>query len=263
MEQSSIPPQPQQMMAIFSEIPSRSPQLNPQDSASFFHSNNSGTDHSSNARTANSASSTASQKLFWSSLVSRAGCCFSSAKTTQNRQQDSPSKYSQWSSEWITDWWGLELACWVIAALSLVAIVIALEVHKHQPVPEWGLGITLNSLISIFATIGQMAMMKPVVECISQLKWLWFIRRENLAGIQEFDGASRGPTGSLILLGKLRGIHLVSLGAAITIISAAFGPFAQQVVSYPLRLHPVGTASAHQVFNYTGMLNSNIQSAVY
>lgn len=94
-------------------------------------------------------------------------------------------------------------------------------------------------------------MMKPIVECISQLKWLWFVRKERISGFQAFDDASRGPTGCLALLGKLRGMHLVSLGAAVTIAPVAFGPFAQQVVSYPLRLHATGIAVVPQVFNYT------------
>lgn len=98
-----------------------------------------------------------------------------------------------------------------------------------------------------------MAMMKPIVECISQLKWLWFVRKERLLGFQAFDDASRGPTGSLVLLGKLRGFHLVSLGAAITIVAVAFGPFTQQVVTYPLSLRPNGVVTTvPQAFNYTG-----------
>lgn len=100
-----------------------------------------------------------------------------------------------------------------------------------------------------------MAMMKPVVECISQLKWLWFVRKQKLSVFQMLDDASRGPTGSLFLLGKIYGIHLISLGAIVTIIATAFNPFAQQVVGYPLRLRPIGVAETQQVLNYTGMSN--------
>lgn len=162
-----------------------------------------------------------------------------------------PKRFRLWTSDWTTDWWGIELACSAIAALSLAAIVIVLESHRGQPMPEWRFGITINSLLSIFATIGQMSMMKPVAECISQLKWLWFIRKQKLSGLQIFDNASRGPIGSLILFGKLRGIHLVSLGAIITILSAGFVTFSQQVVTYPLKLHLVGVANAPQVLTLT------------
>lgn len=109
--------------------------------------------------------------------------------------------------------------------------------------------------ISILATLGQMAMMTPVVECINQLKWLWYVKGEKLAGFQAFDDASRGPTGSLFLLAKFRRFHLVSLGAFITIASVTFGPFAQQVVSFPLHPHAFESATTPQVFNYTGTLN--------
>lgn len=91
---------------------------------------------------------------------------------------------------------------------------------------------------------------------MSQLKWLWFVRKQKLTEFGAFDNASRGPTGSLLLLGKLRGLHLISLGAIITIISITFGPFTQQVVSYPSRLQIVGNATTSSVVNYTGMLIS-------
>jgi len=111
-----------------------------------------------------------------------------SHKPVQQLNPESSSGFAQWRTKWITDWWGMELACWFLAALSLIGIVIALESHKNRPLPEWPLGITLNSLISILATMGQMAMMNPIVEAISQLKWLWFVRKERISGFQAFDG---------------------------------------------------------------------------
>lgn len=78
----------------------------------------------------------------------------------------------KWTNNWITDWWGIELISWTVSAASIVAIFALLESHRGKPLPEWPLSITVNSLVSIFATVGQMTMMAPVVECISQLKWL-------------------------------------------------------------------------------------------
>lgn len=69
-------------------------------------------------------------------------------------------------------------------------------------------------------------------------------KSHRLTEFQDFDNASRGPTGSLVLLGKLRGIHLVSLGAFITIATIAFGPVSQQAVSFPLRWQPDDDANA-------------------
>lgn len=140
----------------------------------------------------------------------------------------------------------------MISAASLCATYATLEYHKGKTLSEWSFLITLNSLLSIFATVGQMAMMKPVVECLSQLKWLWFIRKSRrLNNFQSFDDASRGPTGSLALLGKLGGLHLASLGAAITVIAIAFGPVSQQVVTYPLHLNAVGNASLPRAVFFT------------
>lgn len=99
----------------------------------------------------------------------------------------------------MTDWWGAEIASWFVATLSLFGIVIALETYKGISLPNWPLGITLNSLISILATIDQSAMMKPIVESMSQLKGLWFVRKEKILAFQAFDDASRGPIGSLLL----------------------------------------------------------------
>lgn len=243
MEHPTVPLQ--NMLDAFSETPASSEQQNRQDTVRPHHFDNLETNQHSNGAT----------KSLLSPAVPTVGH-FSTNKMGQHPKQKFPSGFSRWISEWITDWWGLELACWSIAVLSLIAIVIILESHKNKPLPEYGLGITLNSLIAIFATISQMAMMKPIAECISQLKWLWFIRKQKLGRFQTFDDASRGLIGSLFLLGKLRGIHLASLGAVITIAAAAFGPFTQQVVTYSMRLHPTRSAAfVPQVFNYSGMLD--------
>lgn len=199
------------------------------------------------------SSATVSHPLF---STPSTNSCSTSSIVAQSTKSERPSKFSRWILDWITDWWGFELVSWSIAALSMLAIFLLLEIHKNKALPKLPFKITLNSLISILATISQMAMMKPVVECISQLKWLWFVRKEKLLGFQVLDDASRGPTGSLILLGKLRGLHLVSLGAAITVLSIAFGSFIQQAVTYPSRLQPVGMATTPLVISYTGTIDS-------
>lgn len=59
----------------------------------------------------------------------------SSATATSNYSSahaELPSRISRWMRDWITDWWGLELICWLIATVSLLAIVIVLESHKSK-----------------------------------------------------------------------------------------------------------------------------------
>lgn len=81
------------------------------------------------------------------------------------------------------------------------------------------------------------------------------MQRRKLLEFQAFDDASRGPMGSLVLFGKLHGLRLVCLGAAITIVSTFFGPFTQQVVRYPSHPQSIGAAFTTQVFNYTGLFS--------
>ena len=110
-------------------------------------------------------------------------------------------------SRYLSDWWLMESLSWVICALSIIAIVIILRVYDQKRLPQWPLSITINTAISLFATISQMAMLVPVTESISQLKWIWFTKRaQRLSDLDAFDQASRGPWGSLLLIAKLRGL---------------------------------------------------------
>lgn len=65
-----------------------------------------------------------------------------------------------------------------------------------------------------------------------------------------------------MLLGRLRGLHLITLGAAIAVSSIAFGAFAQQVVTCPLHSQPTGNASVPLVINFTGTVAIPILSLV-
>ncbi|OQE18293.1 hypothetical protein PENSTE_c018G06054 [Penicillium steckii] len=61
--------------------------------------------------------------------------------------------------------------------------------------------------------------------------------------MQTFDSASRGPFGSMMMLFQNR-ISLASFGAVVIILSLAFDPFVQQIVTYPTRLAPTSEAPA-------------------
>lgn len=110
-------------------------------------------------------------------------------------------------SRYLSDWWLMESLSWVICALSIIAIVIILRVYDQKRLPQWPLSITINTAISVFATISQMTMLEPVTESISQLKWIWFTKRaQQLSDFDAFDQASRGAWGSLLFIAKLRGL---------------------------------------------------------
>ena len=104
----------------------------------------------------------------------------------------------------ITDWWWWELLSWLVSTICVGAIVIVLVLYSGQLLPHWPLGITLSAYISVLAGLAKAALMLPVAEAIGQLKWVWFRRKSKLLDFFTFDSASRGPWGSLMLLGSTR-----------------------------------------------------------
>jgi len=99
--------------------------------------------------------------------------------------------------------WSQELISWLCSALCLGASAIILRICKDRPVPQLHFDLTLNAIIALFSTLAKLALMNPVTECISQLKWTWFAKKErNLFDLQRFDLASRGEWGSFIFLVK-------------------------------------------------------------
>ena len=80
--------------------------------------------------------------------------------------QSSPKNVSAWSLclrffryGWNADGFGC-----AIAALSLMAICIILQVHANKPLPEWPYGITINALIAIFTVILKAGVALPLSE---------------------------------------------------------------------------------------------------
>lgn len=65
--------------------------------------------------------------------------------------------------------------------------------------------ITINIVISLFATIMKSGLIVPVAAGISQLKWNWFYRGHPVTDFQLFDSAKQGPLGAVTLLWSLRG----------------------------------------------------------
>ncbi|OTA55100.1 hypothetical protein K449DRAFT_438930 [Hypoxylon sp. EC38] len=141
-------------------------------------------------------------------------------------------------------WWLFEIIAWVVSAISLAVIIIVIAVTDEKPLPQWPMNITLNSFVSFMSTLMKAALVIPVTEGISQLKWVWFKKAESLDDIQTFDEASRGTWGSLKLLFKTKRLHLAKLGAFITILLLGVDPFIQQVIVYPTRTIPSTLSNA-------------------
>ncbi len=149
-----------------------------------------------------------------------------------------PKRKSGRLRRFLTDSWLLEWLAMVVSLGALAAIGVILGIYDGEPLQHWLHTIQLNSVLSTLATTLKGFMMISVCACIGQWKWLWYTGGSRaLAEFGLFDGASRGPLGSLQLLSnlRLRAFHVACLGAVICLISLYSDIFIQQSVSYPLR----------------------------
>jgi hypothetical protein len=149
----------------------------------------------------------------------------------------------------LNDWWWWELGSVLLSCACFIAIVITLWIVQERSLSSWHSVISPNALVSTLATISKASIMLAVAACISQLKWLYFERAPHrIQDIRIFDDASRGPLGAVNLLMRLgpREVFSRQSGGAgwsfwasvLTILALASDPFAQQILSFPLRIVP-------------------------
>ena len=87
-----------------------------------------------------------------------------------------------------------------------VALVVVLVHYNNKRLPDWPLGLTLNTAVAALATAARSVIIIPVTEGISQLKWNWFVKKERpVRDLLTFDQASRGPWGSFRMMVAARG----------------------------------------------------------
>jgi Protein of unknown function (DUF3176) len=149
--------------------------------------------------------------------------------------------------------WLPEITSVLLALIALVATIILLALRGGKPLPDWPSLLNINSLVAIFSAVVKVALLFPIAECISELKWIWFAKPQPVSDFDRFDSASRGPWGALKLLFERPNNILTSLGAAVTILTLAVDPFAQQLLQFHSCLIPVQGASATvaRTNNYT------------
>lgn len=173
-------------------------------------------------------------------------------------------------------WWK-EILWGLLSVAFLVGIAITLFNINGMLLSTWTSKVALspNTVISTLSTLGKAAMMLPVGESISQLKWLhrqsdttrsvprgpltyYFVlisfRPKHM---QSFDDASRGPLGSVAFFWKGRKYGTLGLltyvGCILTIAAVALDPFAQQVISFPSKqteLDGEALVKRSQVYDY-------------
>jgi hypothetical protein len=142
------------------------------------------------------------------------------------------------------DGWLYEVAALAFSVGCLVALAVVLGIYDKKKTPEFAYNITLNALISVLSTAAKSSLLFAIAGTLGQVKWAWFTENRQLSDMQTFDDATRGPWGALILLCSRRIRPLASLGAAITILALAYGPFLQQLVRYPVIYESVANHEA-------------------
>ncbi|KAH6620179.1 hypothetical protein C7974DRAFT_399064 [Boeremia exigua] len=131
----------------------------------------------------------------------------------------------------LTDGWVYEILSCVVAILALASLVAILRYFDGFIITELPLHISINTLIAVIGAVIKAMILLPVAESISELKWSWFItRKQKLVDFENFDIASRGPWGAALLIFHLRGRHLATIGAWLTLLVLAVDPFTQQAV---------------------------------
>jgi hypothetical protein len=129
----------------------------------------------------------------------------------------------------------------VLVGLVCMSLIVAILLSiDGQPMRLWTLPIQPNSLVAVFLTIPNSALLIPIAESIGQLKWDYFDRPRNIRHIQTFDEASRGPWGAFVFLWKTRGTSaLATFGSVITVCMLGFEPFTQQVIELHTQKAPI------------------------
>ncbi|KAI1740461.1 hypothetical protein F4680DRAFT_448216 [Xylaria scruposa] len=138
----------------------------------------------------------------------------------------------------VLKWWRWELVMLIVSLIAFAALVIVLAVMDNQLARSWG-PLTLNSINSLLTTVIVSSMAAIVGAALSQNLWNGFgqLRTSNglttrpAQDLQLYHDASRGPTGSLVLLLKQGPLSVAALGAVVTILNLAFATFTQQLIT--------------------------------
>jgi hypothetical protein len=89
---------------------------------------------------------------------------------------------------WHLEAWAGEIIWSFLVVLLFLTLVIILTVYDGRPMPKWPMGLTLNTVIAILATISRAFTVIPITEGLSQLKWNWLaLRKRPLRDLYIFD----------------------------------------------------------------------------
>ncbi|KAI1762730.1 hypothetical protein GGR53DRAFT_468075 [Hypoxylon sp. FL1150] len=148
----------------------------------------------------------------------------------------SPDKHQRIPFRWQP--WIIEFSCILVSMVSLLAIIGVLRAYDQSSLPQLPFKITLNSYLAFFTTLTKAALIPPVAEALSQIKWNWFHVDRPLKDIQILDAASRGTVGSLLVLARKNYGVAAKLGALVIALGLFTSPITQQLIEYPSRMVP-------------------------
>ena len=114
----------------------------------------------------------------------------------------------------------------------MVALIVLLSYFNQTPLRPWIWGINLNGTISVISFVWKACMGLLIANSVGQLKWYWFRSRRQLSDMKTFDEASRGGLDGFQLLVRAPWT-IARIAGLIIILTMAFDPFVQQLVSYP------------------------------
>lgn len=154
----------------------------------------------------------------------------------------------------LLDSWLCEAVAMSFSIGCLAAIVIVVGAHNGKRIPQFILGLTLNTIISVLSTASKASLMFVLSNILGQVKWCWMEQSgRRIFDIQALDNASRGPLGAFDILVTWTGGGLAVSASWTTLFTLAFSPFIQQLVDYPQRptIQPDLVASVPRTTIYT------------
>ncbi len=139
----------------------------------------------------------------------------------------------------VSNWWLFELLAALMCTATFIAMAAILYQYDGGTIPRLPFGVPLNAVIATIATMTKASLLLVATSALSQFKWLWVQDKRRsgtrrLQDLQMFDEASRGPLGALKMLCSTPQ-SIASIGAMIVLVSLAFDPFIQGLISYPSR----------------------------
>ncbi|KAL8710173.1 MAG: hypothetical protein Q9220_005256 [cf. Caloplaca sp. 1 TL-2023] len=129
--------------------------------------------------------------------------------------------------------WSLELLAWLVGAVTLAILIVALAVFNGKALGRWHSSVSVNTLVNVLTTIASTALIFPVASAIAQLGWLHLSEQQRpLSDLETFGS---GPITIFTMIAKHPMRPLVYLGAANVILLLLFSPITQETVDLPIR----------------------------